>query len=53
MEVIMVNKDKNFVFAAFKVMTPSLKDFNNNQKLLILSLIPSLYKDHLLRKKDY
>ena len=29
-EVIMVSKDKNVIFAAFQIMAPSLKDFNNS-----------------------
>lgn len=53
-EVIMVNKDKDFVlFAAFQVIIPSIKAFNNSQKLLILIFVISLTKDHLLRKWGY
>ncbi len=29
MEIIMVSKDKDLVFAAFQVVVPSFKDFNN------------------------
>ena len=39
MEVIVVRKDKNFIFAIFKVMAPCLKDFDNSQKLTIVDLI--------------
>ena len=28
-EIIMVYKEKNFMFTVFQVMTPSFKDFNN------------------------
>ncbi len=28
-EVIMVNKDKNLIFATFQIVTPSLKSLNN------------------------
>ncbi len=52
-EVIMVSKDKDFIFAAFQVVAPSLKGFNNSQKLLIVSLVPSLSRDHLSREKGY
>ena len=49
----MVNKNKDLVFANFQIMAPSLKDFNNSQEFLIVSLISSLSKDYLLRKKGY
>ncbi len=52
-EVIMVNKDKNHIFAVFQVVAPSLKSLNDSQELLIMSLISSLNKDHLLKEKDY
>ncbi len=52
-EVIMVSKDNDFVFAAFQVVAPSLKSFNNGQELLIVSLVPSLSENHLLKKKGY
>ncbi len=53
MEVIMVSKDKDLVFAAFQVVAPSLKGFNDSQELLIVSLVSSLSEDHLLREKGY
>ncbi len=52
-EVIMVSKDKDLVFAAFQVVAPSLKGFNNSQELVIVGFVPSLSGDHLLRKKGY
>ena len=52
-ELIMISKDKNLVFAAFHVMTSSLKGFNNSQQLLIVSLVLSLSGDHFLRKRSY
>ena len=52
-EVIMVNKNEDLIFATFQVMAPSLKSFNNNKKLLIVSLIPSLSENHFWKKKDY
>ncbi len=52
-EVIMVSKDKDLVFAAFQVEAPSHKGFNDSQKLLIMSLVPSLSRDYLLREKGY
>ncbi len=52
-EVIMVSKDKDLVLAAFQVVAPSLKSFNDSQELLIVGFVPSLSRDHLLREKIY
>ncbi len=52
-EVIMISKDGNLVFAAFRVVALSLKSFNNSQELLMVSLVPSLSGDYLLREKAY
>ncbi len=52
-EVIMVSKDENLVFAAFQVVAPSLKGFNDSQELLIVSFVLSLSGDHLSREKSY
>ncbi len=52
-EVIMVNKNEDLVFAAFQVVAPSLKGFNNSQELLIVGFVPSLSGDHLPREKGY
>ncbi len=49
----MINKDEDFVFIAFQVVAPSFKSFNNSQELLIVSLVPSLSRDYLLREKSY
>ncbi len=51
--IIIVSKDKNLVFAAFQVVVPSLKGFNNSQELLIVSLVSSFSEDHLLKKNGY
>ncbi len=52
-EVIMVSKDKDLIFAAFQVLAPSRKSFNNSQELLIVGFVPSLSRDHLSSKKGY
>ncbi len=49
----MVSKDKDLVFAAFQVVAPSLKGFNDSQELLIVGFIPSLSGDHFSREKGY
>ena len=52
MEVVMVCKDKDLVFAVFQVVALSLKGLNNDQKLLIVGFIAGLSRDHLLREKN-
>ncbi len=49
----MVNKDKNLVFAAFQVVVPSLKRFNDSQELLIMGFVSSHSEDHVSREKGY
>ena len=41
------------MFAAFKVLPPSFKCFNNYQQLTVVGLIPNFSKNHLSGKKDY
>ena len=52
-EVIIVSKDEDLKFAAFKVVTPSLEGPNNGQKLLIVRFVPSLSEDRFFREKGY
>lgn len=52
-EVVRVSKNEDLVFANLQVVALSLKGFNNSKELLIMSLIPSLDEDYLLREKDY
>ncbi len=49
----MIDEDEDLIFAAFPIVAPSLKGFNNSQELLIVSLVPSLSGDHLSREKGY
>ncbi len=49
----MVSKDKDFVFAAFQVVVPSLKGFSDSQELLVVGFVSSLSGDHFLREKGY
>ena len=51
-EVVMVRKDKDLIFAAFQVVAPSFKSFNNGQELLIVGLVAGLSGDHLSREKS-
>ena len=47
-EVVVVRKDKDLVFAAFQIVAPSLKGFNDSQELLIVGLVAGLSRDHFL-----
>ena len=47
-DIIMVKKDKNFIFIVFQIMMPKLKDFNNSLEFLIISFVPSVSKNYLL-----
>ncbi len=49
MEVVVIHKDKNLVFAAFQVVMLSLKGFNNSQKILVVSLVIGLNGDYFSR----
>lgn len=52
-EVVIIGENKNLIFIAFQIVVSSLKDFNDSQEFLIISLIPSLNKDYFMRKKSY
>ena len=52
-EVIMVNKNENLIFAAFQVVALSLKSFNDSFERLVVNLILSLSGNHFLREKSY
>ncbi len=46
-EVVVVSEDKDIVFSAFHLVAPSLEGFNDSHELLIVSLVPSLWRNHL------
>ncbi len=52
-EVVVVSEDKDLVFAAFQVVAPSLKGFNNSQEHLVMSFVPSLSENNFSREKGY
>ena len=52
-KIVIVSKNKNLIFIIFQVVVPSLESLNNGYKFLIVSLVPSFYGDHFLRKKSY
>ena len=49
----MVTKNKNFVFAAFKIVVPSFEGYNNSQKLTIVSFVLSFGHNYFSQKMDY
>ena len=49
----MVCKDENLMLAAFHIVTPYLKGFDNSQRLTIVGLISSLGRNHFPRKEGY
>lgn len=50
---IIVSKNKNLIFVAFQVVTPSLKGFNNRQELSVMNFVPNLSKNHFSREISY
>ena len=49
----MVRKDEDLMLATFQIVTPRLKGLDDSQKLTIMGLIPSLCRNHFLRKEGY
>ena len=52
-EIIMIDKHKNLISAAFQVVTPNLQSFNYGQQFLIVRFVPSLRQDHFSQEKCY
>lgn len=50
-KIIITDNNKNLECAIFQVVVPSFKSFSNSQKILIITLVSSLYKDYLFQKK--
>lgn len=53
LEIIIVNQNKDLIFAIFQRVTPSLESFKNSQELLIMSLISNFCRNHLFRENGY
>ena len=53
LEVIVICKDKNPIFAIFQVMMLSFECFNNSQKLIVVGLILYSCWNHYPQKKCY
>lgn len=53
LEVVLIDENKDLIFAALYVAMLSVKGINNSKKLLIMSLVISFGKYHFSRKKSY
>lgn len=49
-KIIIIDKNKNLIYAAFQVVTLSLKCFNNDKEFLINKFILSLCKNYFFEK---
>ena len=49
-EIIIVDKNKNFEFIVFKIISTGFKSLNNYQKFIVLSLISNFCKNYFLKK---
>lgn len=49
-KIIIIDKNKNLIYAAFQVVTLSLKGFNNDKEFLINKFILSLCKNYFFEK---
>ena len=52
-KVIVICKNKNFVFIIFHIILLGFKDFINNQKFTIISSISSFSLSHFYQKMSY
>lgn len=49
-EIIIVDKNKNFEFIVFKIISTGFKSLNNDQKFIVSSLISNFCKNYFLKK---
>ena len=47
MKIILINKNKFFIFTIFYIVLLSLKNLNNCQKLIIINLITSFIRNQI------
>lgn len=52
-EIIIVSKNKDLIFVAFKIVASSLKDLKNSQNFLIAGFVSCLNQNHLLQEISY
>lgn len=46
-KIIIVDKDKNFMFATFQIVAPDFNSFDNGLKLIIIGFIPCFSQNYL------
>lgn len=47
-QVVIIDKNKTFIFLILKMILSSFEYFNNSQKFIIKSFIANFYKNHLV-----
>lgn len=52
-EILIISKNQDLVFAAFQVVAPCLEGFNNNKDLTIMRFIPNFNRYYLSKEKGY
>lgn len=53
MKIFIMNKNKDFKFAVFDIITLYFEVFNYSQEFLIVSFILNLYQNYLFKEKSY
>lgn len=53
LEVDIICEHKNFILIVLQVVFLNLENFNNSQKRIVMSFIPSFSQNHLLKKESY
>ena len=52
-KIIIIHKNKNFIFAIFEVVLLCFENFNNSQKFINVGFILNFYRNHFFKKKYY
>ena len=48
--IIVISENDNLVFATFQIITPCFEDFNDSQKLTVVSFVSSFGRNHFTRE---
>ena len=52
-KVVIICKNKNFLFTTFEIISSCFKNLGNNQKLIVINFISNFYKNYFPKKKGY
>ena len=52
-KVVVICEDKDLIFTIFKIMALDFKNFDDSQKLTVISLVPSFYRNDFSKKERY